>query len=703
MLQIKYLFEPRSIAVIGASHNPTKIGHSIVSNILLNKYPGKVYPINPKGGEILGLKTYKSLEEIDGEIDLATIAIPAKFVFEAVKICASKGVKFLSIITSGFSEIGNLEEERKIVEYANKHGMRVLGPNIFGLYSVKASLNATFGAKHIKPGNVAIVTQSGALGVAMIGKTETEGIGISAIISVGNKSDLEEADLIEYLVEDNQTKIILLYIEGIRQGERLVSVLKDATRRKPVIVIKSGRSKRGAMAAASHTGSLAGADEVFSDIMEQCGVLRALSVQEALNWVKFLSVAPLPCGENTVIISNAGGVAVLATDAAELYGVTLYDDLEILKQVFSPVTPEFGSTKNPIDITGQATTAHYELAIETALENEHIHSIICLGCETALFDADQLVMIGKKQFVDRKIEKPLVLSFFGGVEIEKSQSILKSLGIPIFSDVYEAVSCMGALYKTYRNISYREEIVDLDEPKIDVSTIQKIVQEVRADNRQFLLVHEAARVMDAAGILMPKSYIAKNILEAVKYSEQVGYPVVMKIVSKDIIHKSDAGGVALDLENNEEVINAYEAIMTSCRQYNPNAEIQGVEIVSMISVTDAIECIIGARKDRSFGPVVMFGLGGIYVEVLKDVSFRAVPLTHADAVGMIKQIRSYPLLLGVRGEERKDIESCIDVILRLSKIIESCRDISDIEINPLVVYEQNKGVTAVDVRILLTP
>jgi acetyltransferase len=704
---IKHLFEPKSIAIIGASSNRNKIGYKVVDNIVASGYQGKIYPVNPKGGTILDSKVYTSIESIDDTIDLATICVPAKYVFDSLKSCAKKKTKFVSIITSGFSEIGNLEGEEELVNFARENGMRLLGPNIFGIFSAKAPVNATFGYKHIEPGSVAIVTQSGALGVAMIGKTATEGIGLSAIVSVGNKCDIDEADLIEYFITDDNTRVILLYIEGLKRGDRLTQVLEKATKIKPVIIIKSGRSKRGAMAAASHTGSLAGADNVFTDIISrQVGALRALSVQEALNWAKFLAIQKsLPVGENTVIVTNGGGIGVLATDACELYGVTLYDNREVLKEIFSPVTPSFGSTKNPVDITGQASNEIYEQALQAALDSPDIHSVIVLGCETAIFSADQLAAVVQRRYLDDKPDKPVVFSFFGGGEFEQGLFALKSKGVPIFSDVYEAASCLGALYKHYHNIiNTDDELSELDDPEIDIKSIQTVIDEVRADNRRFLLVPEALRVMDAAGIPTPKSYVAKDLEEVIYYAEEVvKYPVVMKIVSKDIIHKSDAGGVALDLENREELLDAYEAILASARKFKPDAKIEGVEIVRMINMDEAMETIIGARIDNTFGPTVMFGLGGIYVEVLKDVAFRAVPVKRSDAIEMIQQIRSYPLLLGVRGEEAKDIGGCIDIILRLSKIIQLCKDISDIEINPVLVFEQNQGVLAVDTRILLNP
>ena len=699
---IKFLFEPRSIAVIGASHHKDKIGYKIIENIVHSKYPGRIYPINPRGGELLGLHVYHSLDEIDEEIDLACIAIPAKYAFQAVKDCSDKGVKFLVIITSGFSEVGNIEEEKRMVANAREHGTRVLGPNIFGIYSSMAPVNATFGPKEVTPGNVAIITQSGALGVAMFGKTKIENIGLSAVVSVGNKSDIDEADLLEYLAADHETSVILMYIEGIKNGERLVGVLKRITRKKPVIVIKSGRSKRGALAAASHTGSLAGADEIFSDIMKQCGVLRAESIQEALIWCKFLSDSPEPRGNNSVIITNGGGLGVLAADACEKYGVNLYDDIHTMEEIFSDAIPEFGSAKNPVDLTGPATFADYERALDTALTNNDIHSVICLGCQTAIFDARELVMTVENIFSLYRSKKPIVFSFLGGDEVEDSIRQLRRKGIPIFSDVYEGISCFGALYANCQVHKSADNDTDFgDEIEIDTKRISSILKKVRKENRTFLLSYEAASLMKAAGIKMPTSLIAHNIDECAMYAERIGYPVVMKVVSKDIIHKSDVGGVALGLDDRKEVTDAYQAIIHNCKAHKPDAIIDGIEVSEM--VRSGTETIIGGRRDRAFGPIVMFGLGGIYVEVMKDVSFRALPVNRGEALKMIEEIRSYPLLLGVRGEKRKDINSLVDTIIKLGALLKNFDSISDIEINPLVVYKEGKGALALDARILLTP
>jgi acetyltransferase len=694
---MKNLFEPRGIAVVGASHHPTKIGYRVVENIIKGGYKGGVYPINPKAGKIAGVDACTSIHEVIGHVDVAVITIPAAHVMDAVKSCAKKHVKYLIIITSGFSEIGNTAEEKKVVGFARENGMRVLGPNVFGFYSSKVSLNASFGPSEIKPGNVSIITQSGAIGIAMVGKTRVENIGLSSIISVGNKADIDETALLSYLMTQDDTRMILMYIEGIKGGSRLVEVLSDAARRKPVVVIKSGRSAKGAMAAASHTGSLAGADKVFDDIVKQCGVIRAERIEEALDWCKFLANSPAPKGSNTVIITNGGGVGVLAADACEKYGLHLYDDLNVLKKAFSDSVPDFGSTKNPIDLTGAATDKDYDHSLTAALKNKQIGSVICLGCETAIFDAEKFTGMVRKVYSAYKSIKPVVFSAFGGAVVEKGIDRLRKEAVPIFSDVYTAVSCLGVLHSYHNRIDTPEG--DPDPLKIDVKTINRVVKDALAKGRNFLLAHEGQEVMGAIGIRIPKSRIARNIDAAVGCAEEIGYPVAMKVMSKDILHKSDVGGVALELDNRNEVVEAFESIMHSCRAHVPNAHIEGVEIGEMIET--GVETIVGARVDRSFGPVVMFGLGGVYVEVMKDVSFRAFPLSRAEVLSMVSEIKSYPLLLGVRGEDRKDIDGVVDAICKVGTVIEKCPDITDIEINPLSVYDQGNGVKAVDVRIML--
>lgn len=696
---MKKLFEPRSIAIIGASANPNKVGYKIVNNIVQVGYKGKVYPINPKADEICGLKVYSSLDDISEQIDMATIVLPAKIVYNALEACAKKNIKMVTIISSGFSEVGNLEEERKLTNFAAKHDIHILGPNIFGHYSAKASLNATFGPTNIPKGNVAIITQSGALGVAMIGKAKVQNIGLSAIISVGNKSDIDEADLVEYLVEQEDTKTILMYIEGIQKGERLVKILKEATKKKPIVVIKSGRSKRGAIAAASHTGSLAGADEIFDAIMRQCGVLRAESVQEALDWSNYLSGSPIPKGENTLIITNGGGIGVLATDACEKYKIKLYDDTQQLNDQFKDVTHGFGSTKNPIDLTGEATAKEYTKALSIALNNDNIKSVLSIYCEIAGMDGEELIKSLTNSYQEyKKKGKPIIFAIFGGNLSEIVISRLLDTNIPVYRNVYDAAGCLGAVYFQYHNTLKMGRITK--NPRINISSLQKIIDKALNDGREFLLADEGSQLLNIAGLSGPKSGIARNIEQAVEIAEDIGYPVVMKVVSRDILHKSDVGGVLLDLDNKEEVLDAYQTIIHNCKAFKSNAVIDGIEIVEQVK--PGTEVIIGARRDKSFGPIIMFGLGGIYVEVMKDVSFRALPVSYRETLLMVEEIKSFPLLLGVRGEPRKDIEKIVDTIYRVGYILQNCLRITDIEVNPLMVYEQGYGVKAVDIRVMLS-
>jgi acetate---CoA ligase (ADP-forming) len=696
---IKHLFEPASIAVIGASQDKKKIGYTVFNNIISGGYKGRIFPISPKGGDIDGHRVFKDLKDINEPIDCASIVIPANLVKDAVKSCARQKVKFVQIITSGFSEIGNGKEEKEITAIAKEAGTRIVGPNMFGLYSRSASLNSTFSATRINPGNVAILTQSGALGIAMIGKTAVANMGLSAIISIGNKCDVDEADLLEYLIENEDTKVILMYIEGVKNGERLIEILKIAAVKKPVVVIKSGKSKRGAQAAASHTGSLAGSDAIFDAVMKQCGVLRAEGLEEAFNWCKFMSSSPAPKSYQSVIVTNGGGIGVMATDACEKFGVALYDDQSSLKKAYEDVTPSFGSTKNPIDITGGANAEDYTRALSVTAENKEIGSTIGLYCETAVFNSQNLSqMITDTYAKHQEGGKSIAYALVGGEQVENAIASLRSASVPVFNDVEQAVSCIGAYYKYYK---YIDEISNkFDEYDIDLKTVNKIIDGALKEGRTFLLANEGAAVMKAANIRIPSSRISHSINEAVKFAEEIGYPVVMKVVSKDILHKSDVGGVLLDLDNTKEVVDAYEAIIHNCKGYNPNAAIEGIEVAEMVK--KGVELIVGARRDPSFGPIVMCGLGGIYVEVMKDISFRALPLSRGIALSMLEEIRSYPLLLGARGEEKKDIEAVIDTIIKIGSIIKKCERITDIEINPVVVYTMNSGLTAVDARILIS-
>ncbi len=456
---VRALFNPRSIAVIGASRHPGKIGYTILKNIIDYGYKGKIYPVNPKADEIMGLKAYKSVLDIPGEVDMAIVVVPEKIVLNIAEEAGRKGVKVLVVITSGFSEVGNVEAEKKLVETARKYGMRILGPNIFGIAYTPVSLNATFGPKELRPGPIAFISQSGALGIALMGWTIMEKIGVSAIVSMGNMSDIDVVDVSEYLAEDPNTRVITIYLEGLKPGtgRRFVEEMKKITRKKPVIVIKAGRSRRGAAAAASHTGSLAGSDQVYNAAFKQAGIIRAYTTEEMFDWARVFASEPIPEGEETIIITNGGGVGVLATDAAEENGVKLLDPSPELRDAFRKTMPWFGSPKNPVDLTGQAVVENYVEALRIAYESSEIHNIVVLYCQTAILDARELAPAIVKIAEEYRHRKPLVVGMVGGIETYEAMKILKKNNIPAYPSPEKAVVSLAALLKYKRYLDKQKQ------------------------------------------------------------------------------------------------------------------------------------------------------------------------------------------------------------------------------------------------------
>jgi len=453
-LSLSSLFNPRSIAVIGASRSPGKIGHVILRNLIEYGYKGKIYPVNPSADEILGLKAYKSVLEINDEVDVAIIAIPADKVIKAAEECGRKGVKFLVVITSGFSEAGNEEGERMLVEVARKYGMRVLGPNIFGYAYTPSRINATFGTKDIAVGGISFLTQSGALGIALMGWTLMEELGMAALVSLGNMSDLGVTEISDYLADDENTKVITIYLEGLKPGtgKAFVEEMRKVVARKPVIVIKAGKSTRGSMAAASHTGSLAGSSRIYETAFKQAGVLEARTVEEMFDWARAFSLLEIPRGERTVILTNGGGVGVLATDAAEKYNIPLIDPSNKLKNELRKVMPWYGSARNPIDLTGGALVDNYVKAVEILEESEEVDNIILLYCRTAVLDPIELAKSLAE--LKKKLSKPVVAGFVGGVEVRDAIRILNKNGIPAYPSPERAVSSLAAMLE-YRRIKSR--------------------------------------------------------------------------------------------------------------------------------------------------------------------------------------------------------------------------------------------------------
>lgn len=693
------LFEPESVAVIGASSTEGKIGNILLSNIVKSDYDGEIYPVNPKGGEILGVDVYESIEELPSGIDLAVIVLPAKMVRETVEKLGKRHVSHTIVISSGFSEIGNVDEEEAVVQEAKKNGMRVLGPNVFGIYSAASDLNATFGPSRIAEGQIALISQSGALGIAMIGKTASQYLGLSAIVSVGNKADVDDMDLLDYFAQDDLSKVVMIYMEGLQNGREFIEKVQEMPDDKVLVVMKAGRSEKGATAVASHTGSLAGSDRIFNAAFKQSGILRAESLNEAFNWSRAFASTPLPQGDKTVVVTNGGGIGVLSADAAEKYGVELLDDQTYLKDKFEESIPDFGSTKNPIDITGQAGKEEYEKALRKAFECDEIGSVVGLYCQTGTTDPMNVAEAIKEIHDEYGEEKTAVYTFTGGEEVNDCVEWLRKNKVPAFTDTYETVSALGAMYQRKRYLDRKEEAEEVVEPEIDVGKIQNIIEDAGGDGRINLLEGEAREILDSAGIPMARGKVASSLEEAVEAAEEIGYPVVLKVVSPDIMHKSDAGGLALNLENEEEVVDAYQAIYSNCREKYPDAYIKGISVAEMLEGGE--ETIIGGTRDGSFGPMVMFGLGGVYVEILEDVVFRVAPIGKKEARRMIGEINAFPVLVGARGQERKDLSALADIIYRMSFLMNEIDEISEIDLNPIKAFDQGKGAKAVDVAISL--
>ena len=695
-MSLAKLFTPTSIAIIGASSKEGKIGYAVLKNLIEYGYRGDIYPINIKKKEIMGLKAYKSVLDVEGDIDLAVIAVPAKFVPSVVTECGKKGVEAVVIISSGFSEVGDSRTEMQIVETAKKYDMRILGPNVFGVVYTPNHMNATFGPRDMLPGKIAFVTQSGAIGIALMDRTKAEGIGLSAVVSVGNKADIDDADLLEFLQDDPNTQVILLYIEGLKRGEKFIESATETSSKKPIVTIKSGRTTRGAKAAASHTGSLAGSDRIFSAAFNQSGILRAETMEQAFDWARMLGHSPIPKGEKCLIITNGGGVGVLATDACEREGVTLLDEYRYLEETFGPLIPSFGSTKNPIDITGQSREDAYRVILKKALEEEKVDSIIVLYCEAAVVDTDKFAAYIIEEVKRAAEKKPIVVSLIGGERGERAIETLNKNGIPSFEEPEEAVSAMAALYRWWR-FTKRIQSKKEESHMIDREKIYALIESAREEGRLQLLEHEAKKILRACGLEVPKYTIATTMDEAVKAAEEIGYPVVLKISSEDIIHKSDIGGVKVGIADERELRNAYKEILYRAKKGYPDATIRGILVNEMVE--RGIETIVGASRDPQFGPVVMFGLGGIYVEVLKDVAFRVAPIDTREALELINDIKSHPLLYGVRGEKRKDINALARTISLLSYLIEEIPEIVEMDLNPLIVLE--RGCKIVDARVTL--
>jgi acetyltransferase len=699
-LKLDSIFRPKSVAIIGASRTPGKVGNVLLNNLIKSDFKGHIYPVNIRGGEILGLTSFKSVLDIERDVELAVISIPSQYILPVVEECGQKGVRALIVISAGFKEAGpeGAELEKELTRLVKKYGMIMQGPNCLGIINTHAPLDLSFASTLPRKGNIGFITQSGALGTAILDWIIKENIGFGSIVSLGNKADLDEVDFIQAMAEDENIKVILLYLESIERGRLFLDVTKKIVKNKPIIVVKGGISTAGAKAAGSHTGALVGSFLAYQKAFDKSGIILTDSVEDLFNYAVAFTEQPLPKDEGVIIITNAGGPGILSTDLIEELGLRLAKlSKETVDNLVTKLPPA-ASKGNPIDILGDAGPDRYEVALKYAYLDEGVNSIIVILTPQAMTDslstAKNIVELSKENS-----DKPLISIFMGGDLVSKAEEYLKMNGVPCYNFPEKGIKTLNALYDYQRHLSLPE----LNDPifiDIDKNKVRSIFKAVRADGRMVLLPHESALVIKSYGINAPDSLLAKTPEEAVLHAEKIGYPVVMKVVSPDILHKTDIGGVELNLTSPEMVRIAFEEIMRKARRAEPLSKIYGITVDKMVPT--GREMIIGMSRDPQFGPMVMFGLGGIYVNFLKDVSFRLAPLNKRDAQEIIEETRSYSLLKGVRGEPPSDINSLKDAILRVGTLVWDFPEIMEMDINPIFVYGKGQGCIALDVKITLS-
>lgn len=689
---------PTSVAVIGASRDETKLGHAVLKNLLECGYEGRIHAINPKGGTILGVQAYPSVKEVPGEVDLAVIVIPDRLVASALEECGQKGVNGVVVITAGFREMGGegLQKERELVDIVKRYDMRMLGPNCLGVIDTICPLNATFARGMPVRGEIAMMSQSGALLMAIHDWAIGEGIGFSRFVSLGNKADIDENDLLKLWDDDPYSKVIVAYLEGITDGAEFMRIADHVGRETPIVAIKAGTSQAGARAVSSHTGTLAGSERAYDAAFKQVGITRADSVEELFQYALAFAQAPPIEGDSIAVVSNAGGAAIMATDALDRAHLRLASFQRETIELLQGELPPGSNALNPVDVRGDADAERYRFALDAVLRDENVHGVIAILIPQAVTKVDETAQI--IAHVVHQHEKPVVACFMGKNTAKIGVEILRGERIPNYSYPEPAVDAMRAMVERWRWLARpAREIEAFDVRRDDV---EEAFASVRAEGRLKVGDAEARRIMEAYGIKIPRSELARNPDEAVSIAERIGYPVVMKIASPDILHKTDIGGVKLNLRGASDVRDAFDLLMYRAQRYMPQADVWGAQVQDM--VPQGREVIIGINRDPQFGPLLVLGLGGIYVEVLKDVSFRIAPIARWEAEEMINELRSSALLRGIRGEQPADLEAIIDCMLRVSQLAVDFPEIVELDINPLMVQDEGKGAVAIDMRLVLS-
>ncbi len=697
---IDTFFNPKSVAIIGASSNPDKLGYAVVKNLLDGGYStiGVVYPINPTASEILGFKVYPSVLDIPGPIDLAVIVIPYPHVPDALRTCGKKGIPSAIVISAGFREAGRegLDRELELVQICNEYHLRLIGPNCLGVIDSFTPLNASFAAGTPPSGPMAFMSQSGALGTAVLDIALAGRLGLSKFVSLGNKADVSEIDLLQTWVKDDHSKVILIYSEGMPSGQEFIRVAREVTRIKPVVAIKSGVTQSGSRAVSSHTGSLAGSEQAYQAAFHQAGILRAESMESLFDMALALGYQPPLNGDRIAIITNAGGPGILATDALEKSGLSLARfELETI-YALEQYLPDAASAANPVDVLGDARADRYKFALEQVAKDPNVDGIMVLLTPQAMTEIDGTAQI--VGLLSQQIDIPILGCFMGEARIKSGIDILTKYGVPNYSFPERAANAFSAM-SGYRAIRSRPNL-EYVHFEVDHSAAKKVLDQVRLENRLTIGDAESRQVLQAYGLRIPKSEIANTPEMAAGIAAKIGYPVVLKIASPDILHKTDIGGVKVGLQNAADVRDAFELMVYRAQRYIPDARIWGC-LVQEMAPAGGLEVLVGMNRDPQFGPLLTFGLGGIYVEILRDVTFRVAPLARQEAEEMLDQVRAHALLDGVRGQPPMDKSAIVDTLLRISQLVQDFPEIIEMDINPLMVYHQGEGALALDMRLVL--
>lgn len=692
------LFEPESIAIVGASSHEGKIGHIITSNLLEAGFKGTIFPVNPKAEVILGLAVVNDIKDLPPGLDLAVICVPPKFVIPALQSLAELSVKSVVIITAGFKEVGGdgyyLEQEVK--NLCAEHNIALLGPNCLGMINTGHGVNVSFAVGQPLKGSIAFFSQSGALCVAILDWAVGQNVGFSKFISLGNKAILDESDMLSYLADDPDTKVILGYIEGVENGKKFMKVARDVSMKKPIVLIKSGTTAAGAKAASSHTGAIAGSNQAYIAAFGQTGVIRAPDVASLFNLAQAFSNQPLPKGPNLAIVTNSGGPGILAADATEKSGMILSrlsnDSLEKMQAFL----PSFASLYNPIDIIGDAPAERYAQTLEVVLQDHLVDAIMVLLSPTASVQVEETA----QSVIDlcKGSEKPVFCCFMGDLSVSTGRKMLQDAGIPCYDFPEPAIYAIETMYKYHERLQKPAPVEVCYRRNRGMA--EKVIMEARRQRTMEIVEFQAQAILKAYEVPCPVSELARTSDEAVKAANRIGYPVVMKIASPQISHKSDVDGVKVNIKTPEQVRSTFLDITSRAQRMRKDAFISGCLIQSMAPVGSK-EVIVGFKRDPQFGPLILFGLGGIYVEVLKDVSFRLAPLTLGDAQEVIREIKAFPLLRGVRGEQPVDFKAIEDVVLIMSQLAMDFPEISEAEFNPVLVSPE--GAIVADVRVILDP